>query len=53
MNKEITVDKTKFDALLRRLIASPPTSMETAKAVPKVRKDGQLKMKRNQTPSKN
>jgi hypothetical protein len=43
MTNEITVDKAKFDAVLRRLINSPPTSMEAAKAAPKVRKDGQPK----------
>ena len=37
------VDKDKFDAVLQRLIATPPTSMKEAKAQPKVRKDGQLK----------
>jgi hypothetical protein len=41
--EDITVDKAKFDALLRRLINSPPTSMEAAKAAPKARKDGQPK----------
>ena len=41
--EDITVDKAKFDALLQRLINSPPTSMEAAKAAPKVRKDGQIK----------
>ena len=30
--EDITVDKAKFDAVLRRLINSPPTSMEAAKA---------------------
>jgi hypothetical protein len=40
---DVTVDKTKFDAVLSRLITSPPTSMAAAKAQPKVRKDGQLK----------
>jgi hypothetical protein len=43
MNKNIAVDKAKFDAVLQRLISSPPTSMEAAKAEPKIRKDGQLK----------
>jgi hypothetical protein len=45
--KDINVDKPKFDAVLQRLIASPPTSMEAAKAVPKIRKDGQLKRTKN------
>lgn len=43
MNQDVTVDKVKFDAVLQRLISSPPTSMEAAKALPKLRKDGQLK----------
>jgi hypothetical protein len=43
MNQNITAHKAKFDAVLKRLIASPPTSMEEAKAVPKIRKDGQVK----------
>ena len=33
------VDKDKFDALLSFLIASPPTSLEAVKAVPKLKKD--------------
>lgn len=41
--EDITTDKAKFDAVLRGLINSPPTSMEEAKAAPKVRKDGQPK----------
>jgi len=40
------VNKAKFDSVLRRLIDSPPTSMAEAKAVPKLRKDGQLKRKK-------
>jgi hypothetical protein len=37
------IDKAKFDTILQQLIASPATSMEAAKAMPKIRKDGQLK----------
>ena len=39
----MNTDKDKFDAVLQRLINTPPTSLKTAKAVPKIRKDGQLK----------
>jgi hypothetical protein len=46
MAETLKVHKAQFDAVLQRLIATPPTSMEEAKAVPKVRKDGQLKQKK-------
>jgi hypothetical protein len=46
MNDDIQVDKAKFDAVLRRLIVSPPTSLAAAKAMPKIRKDGQRKQTR-------
>jgi hypothetical protein len=36
-------DLAKFDALLRRIAESKPTSLEQVKAVPKIRKDGQAK----------
>jgi hypothetical protein len=49
MPDDIQVDKTKFDAVLRRLIASPPNSLEAAKAVPKIKKDGTPKKKRTVT----
>jgi hypothetical protein len=47
--EDIMVDKAKFDALLQRLINSPPTSMEATKAVPKIRKDGQPKRSSSKT----
>jgi hypothetical protein len=43
---DVQIDKAKFDAVLQRLIASPPTSMEAAKAMPKLKKDGTPKKKR-------
>ncbi len=43
MPTDIQVDKAKFDAVLRRMIATPPTTMEAAKAEPKLRKDGTQK----------
>ena len=35
MTEDITVDKTKFDAMLKRLIRAKPTSLEQVKAKPK------------------
>jgi len=46
MNQNITVSKTRFDAVLKRLISSPPTSMAEAVAKPKYRKDGDLRKAR-------
>jgi hypothetical protein len=43
MPRDAMVNKAKFDAMLQRLIQSPPTSLERIKAVPKLRKDGQPK----------
>jgi hypothetical protein len=48
MADETPVDKDKFDALLSKLIRSKPTSLEEVKAIPKLRKDGQIK--RGKTP---
>jgi hypothetical protein len=38
-----SIDQDKFDAILRRLINTPPSSMAAAKAAPKLKKDGQPK----------
>jgi hypothetical protein len=43
MADEITVDKQKFDALLTRMIASPPEKFSDVVAKPKPRKDGGTK----------
>lgn len=43
MPEDLTVDKDKFDTLLRKLISSLPTSLATIKAIPKIKKDGQPK----------
>ena len=43
MSTDVLVDKAKFDAILRRIAQSKPTSLEQIKARPKVRKDGQVK----------
>jgi hypothetical protein len=41
--KNITVDKSKFDAALRVLINTPPTSFKEVVAKSKPRKDGGVK----------
>ena len=43
MTEDDLVDQDKFDAVLRRLIASPPTTKKEAVAQPKFKKDGALK----------
>jgi hypothetical protein len=43
MGKNIVVDKSKFDAVLRRLINAPPTTFKEVAAKPKPRKDGGIK----------
>jgi hypothetical protein len=43
MPEDITVDKAKFDALLRRIALSKPMSLHELKAAPKLKKDGQPK----------
>jgi hypothetical protein len=46
MSKEkdgLTVDKSKFDAVLRVLINTPPTTFKEVVAKPKPRKDGGVK----------
>jgi hypothetical protein len=46
MPEDLTVDRRKFDALLRTLIESRPITQQEAKEDPKLRKDGQPKKKR-------
>jgi hypothetical protein len=36
--EDVTVEKRKFDALLQRMIATPPTPQQEVKASPKKRK---------------
>jgi hypothetical protein len=43
MADEITVDKKKFDALLKRMIDAPPETFAEVVAKPKQRKDGGTK----------
>jgi hypothetical protein len=43
MADDVTVGKDKFDAVLRRLINTPPTTFKEVAARPKVRKDGGIK----------
>jgi hypothetical protein len=43
MPDEIVVEKKKFDALLTRMIASPPETFKEVVAKPKPRKDGGTK----------
>ena len=45
MSKDITVEKSKFDALLRRMIDSKPLTYKETVAKPKLRKDGTPKRK--------
>jgi len=40
MDDNLAVDKAKFDAVLRRLIDTKPTTFKDAVAQPKPRKDG-------------
>ncbi len=40
---EITVDKSKFDVVLRRMINTPPQTFKEVVAQPKLRKDGGVK----------
>lgn len=40
---DITFDKDKFDEVLRRMIATKPTSMKEAVGQPKLKKDGSPK----------
>jgi hypothetical protein len=37
------IDKSKFDAVLRKLINTPPTTFKEVAAKPKPRKDGGVK----------
>ncbi len=41
--KDETIDKSKFDAVLRRLIAAKPQTFKETVAKPKPRKDGGVK----------
>jgi hypothetical protein len=41
--KELKVGKSKFDAVLRTLINTPPTTFKEVAAKPKPRKDGGVK----------
>jgi hypothetical protein len=41
--KDVTVDKAKFDAALRKMITSKPITFKEAVAKPKPRKDGGIK----------
>lgn len=41
--KDAGIDKSKFDAVLRRLIAAPPQTFKEVVAKPKPRKDGGVK----------
>ena len=43
MSDNIAVDKAKFDAVLRVLINTPPTSFKEVAAKPKPRRDGGVK----------
>jgi hypothetical protein len=43
MSDHIAVSKSKFDAVLRRLINTPPTTFRDVAAKPKLRKDGGVK----------
>jgi hypothetical protein len=43
MSEDVIVDKDKFDALLRRIALSKPTSLNQVKAAPKLQKDGKAK----------
>lgn len=42
-NREITVDKARFDSLLGKMLASDPQSFKEVVAKPKLRKDGNTK----------
>jgi hypothetical protein len=50
MSEDTTANQDKFDAILRRLINSPPTSMAAAKAAPKLKKNGEPKKARTPKP---
>jgi hypothetical protein len=50
--EDITFDKTKFDAVLRRMIATKPTSLKDAVAQPKIKKDGTPKRHKTRTVQK-
>jgi len=41
--KDVKVEKSKFDAVLRALINTPPTTFREVAAKPKPRKDGGVK----------
>jgi hypothetical protein len=43
MPRKLVVDKSRFDAVLRVLINTPPTSFKEVVAKPKTRKDGGVK----------
>ena len=43
MSKSIVVDKTKFDALLEKMISSDPLPYRELVSKPKLRKDGRPK----------
>jgi hypothetical protein len=43
--KDVGIDKSKFDALLRRMIDSKPLTYKETVAKPKLRKDGTPKRK--------
>jgi hypothetical protein len=43
MSKSIVVDKTKFDALLEKMISSDPLPYRELVSKPKLRKDGKTK----------
>jgi hypothetical protein len=43
MSKSIVVDKTKFDALLEKMISSDPLPYRELVSKPKLRKDGKRK----------
>ena len=41
--KDVGIDKSKFDTVLRKLIAMPPQTFKEVVAKPKPRKDGGIK----------
>jgi len=47
---EDQTDQDKFDAILKRLINSPPLTMKEAVAKPKIKKNGEPRMGRASKP---
>jgi hypothetical protein len=47
--KDVVVDKSKFDAVLRVLINAPPTTFKEVAAKPKPRRDGGVKRSARKT----